>query len=135
MLIFVLLNGFMFYFLIRECKRLKNFQLIADNSILHITSAQLFKTEDISLQNKGMEIFISCFGILLDSKIIKFNIDGIQLKNIEIDNIYISFEYGTKNYTQKIKILHEAIGEQELNNIVKMFYFETGVAAKIIDKK
>ncbi|HNU80982.1 MAG TPA: hypothetical protein PKG58_09560, partial [Bacillota bacterium] len=64
-------------FSLNEYRRYAFARLIIENKIIHIEAAE---TESESKMNKSIEIFVSCFGILLDSKIIKFNTEGISLK-------------------------------------------------------
>lgn len=120
---------------VRGYRRLKAARLIAENQILHIRPA-VFQEQD---QGKGtdflscesMEVFVSCFGILLDSKIIKFNQDGIRLKAVELERDAISLTFGTDKKTRSIKLLHEEIDAGELAEIAVKFRYETGIVPLI----
>lgn len=120
----------------REYKKLKMAELIIENQILHIRpaiiNAGVCGLGGISSAG-GMEVFISCFGILLDSQIIKFNLDGIYLKGVEIGREYMCLIYGTKFSTQKTRILHGALDSEKLSSIVEEFRFETGIVPVVTD--
>lgn len=135
----ILATLFLLAFLIRSNRRLKTARLIIENQILHIQPAKIESgicgETDTTLHIGGIEVFISCFGILLDSKVIKFNRDGIRLKAVEIGREFICLSYGTDQHTQKTRILHEPIASQELQNIVERFRYETGVVLLITDRE
>ncbi len=61
-----------------------------------------------------MEVFVSYFGILLDSKIIKFNQDGILLKAVEIGRDFISLTYGKGKQIRNTRLFHAEISSGEL---------------------
>lgn len=132
----LLLTAFLIGFLIREYGRYKAAKLIVDNKIMHIQVVQIediIGKVNIPMLIGGIEVFISCFGILLDSKVIKFNIDAIKLKGVEIGHEFIYLSYGTEEITQKIRILHGIIGTQELQSYIDRFCYETGIVPVAID--
>jgi hypothetical protein len=112
-------------------------KLIVDNKIMHIEAAEIQqKSNDAASKTFGvedLEVFISCFGILLGSRVIKFNIDGINLKKIEIGNDFIHIIYSSNNRIQIIKLIHSVIGKEELQSIAERFRYETGITPTIID--
>lgn len=120
----------------RTRKSIKTAQLIIENQILHIQPAvfqnQIREKKAILPSNEAIEVFVSCFGILLDYKIIKFNQDGIQLKAVELGRDFISFTYGTEKKAQSTKLLHVAINEDVLAEIVQRFRYETGIIPTLI---
>jgi len=131
----ILAAMFLSGFSMREYKKLKTAELIMENKILHIQPATIDagtcgKTGK-ALPVEGIEVFISCFGILLDSRIIKFNLDGVCLKTVEVGREFICLTYGTEGRTQKIRILHAAMDSPELQRIVERFRYETGVVPVI----
>ena len=120
----------------RECFRLKAAQLIIDNQILHINAAVILEGGAGNRDAVGdIEVFISCFGILLNDKIIKFNQEGIQLKSVEIDRDHISLTCGRSKRTRKIRLLHEKMDDEEMMRIVEKFRYETGIVPEVIKKK
>lgn len=121
---------------IREYRKLKTGELIVENRILHIRAAVISEgvcpvanPEDAN----GLDIFISYFGILLDSKIIKFNQEGTRLKAVEIGRDSISLTYGTDKQVHKTRILRAAIDKRELDGIIEKFRYETGIVPVITD--
>ncbi|NPV91264.1 MAG: hypothetical protein HPY50_10895 [Firmicutes bacterium] len=121
---------------ILEYKKLKTAELIVENQILYIQPAVI----DAGVRGKGsassdgdIEVFISGFGILLDSKVIKFNQDGVYLKDVEIGREYMCLTYGTNTSTRKTRILHAAMDSREVQDIVEKFRFETGVVPVVTD--
>lgn len=122
-------------FSVREYKSLKVARLIIENQILHIRPAvidakETGKETEIS-PVESIEVFISCFGILLGSRIIKFNQDGINLKAVEIGRNFIFLTYGTDKKTQTTRLLHAEIDSRELVEIVEKFRYETGIVPTI----
>ncbi len=121
---------------IREYDRYQAARLIIDNKIMHI---QVAKTEGqvgtagASRDNGDFEVYISCFGVLLDSRIIKFNVDAIKLKGVEIGRDFVFLSYGNERATQGISILHGPIGLQELQRCIDRFCYETGINPVTLD--
>lgn len=120
----------------REYRKLKTVRLIVENQILHIRpvvisdkACDTAKPEDA----ENIEVFVSYFGILLDSKIIKFNQDGILLKAVEIGRDFISLTYGTDKRIQNTRLLHATIDNGELEKIAEQFRYETGIVPVIIN--
>lgn len=106
---------------VQNCRKLRIARLIAENQILHIRTAVISDGAD------DIEAFISYFGILLDSRVIKFNQEDIFLKAVEIGRDYISLTYGTDRRVQSTRLLHEAIDDEEAERIAERFHRETGI--------
>jgi len=130
------LTAFLYYTPAR--KNFKTAQLIVENTIIHIQSAVVFaqsvdeKQEAEKLREK-FEIYVSCFGILLDTQIIIFNQNGIWLKKVEIGRDYISFEYGKNgSELQNIRLFYSKPAEEELAEIIENFHINTGVIPVIV---
>lgn len=119
---------------VREAKRLSAARLIVENQFLHIKSADvLMKTAGKSGQN--IEAFVSCFGLLLDSKIIKFNQDGILLKAVEIGSGYLSLDYGTDTSIHSIRLIYAGDVNDKRESLIEKFRYETGVIPTISIEK
>ena len=123
--------------LVKEYNKLKVAQVIIENQILHIRSAYTLITDNSSKTARSfldsIDIFISNFGILLDSNIVKFNQRGIQLKAVKVGRDFISLTYGSARQTQTIQLLHGEINSDELKKITEKFCFETGIVPEIIN--
>ncbi len=115
-------------------KNMKATQLIVENQILHIQPAVLRKGDSRETETKvceTVEMFVSCFGILLGSKIIKFNQDGIRLKAVEIGGDYVSIDYGTNMNIWNVRLLYARPDSAALGDIVEKFHYETGIMPTI----
>lgn len=122
-------------FWIREFGKLKIAQLIAENPILHISTAAISDISGEGARTKNIEnteVFVSYFGILLDEKIIKFNQDGIRLRAVEIGKDFISLTYGTKKRTHNIRLLRPAIDPPAIAEISEKFRYETGITPTLL---
>lgn len=114
--------------LILEYERFNAAKLIIENIIMNI---QVAKIDENSTD--VLEFIISCFGILLGSKVIKFNIDGIRLEGVEITHDTICIVYRKDNKRKSIQLLHGTIGKQEIKGIAERFQYETGIIPNVID--
>jgi len=117
-------------FWLRGLSKLKIAQLIAENPILHISTAVISDISAEAAQPENIEnteVVVSYFGILLGEKIIKFNQDGIRLRAVEIGNDFISFTCGTEKKAQNIRLLRPAINPVTMEEISERFRFETGI--------
>lgn len=116
-------------------QRLKAARLIVENQILHIQSAVIQEhigEKRFPRPHDSVEVFVSCFGILLDSKIIKFNQEGIQLKTVELGRDFICLTYGTNQKECSTKLLQGKISDGELAEISRRFLYETGITPTIL---
>lgn len=129
LMVILLYCAFMLLLFIWEFGNYRIALLIIENSILKIQSA---KIEEGTLARGtppigGIEVFISCFGILLDSRVIKFNLHDITLKGVIIGPDSISFSYGRGGSDRTLRILCGELGNKDLQSFVERFRYETGV--------
>ena len=116
-------------------QRLTAARLIVENQILHIQPAvqrvrnSMKESEAESLET--VEMFVSCFGILLGSKVIKFNQEGIRLKAVEIGRDYLSLDYGRDMDIRNIRLIHSSPDSAVLAGIIEKFRYETGITPTI----
>lgn len=123
---------------VRESRRLSAARLIVENQILHIQPA-VFQMQRNGKRSdyhwkEPVEVFVSCFGILLDSKIIKFNQEGIRLKAAGIGRGYLSLHYGTDTVTRKVRLFHAGADSGRLEDIIERFRYETGITPVLIER-
>lgn len=116
-------------------QRLTAARLIVENQILHIQPAVL-RDRDSTKESKAescetVEMFVSCFGILLGSKVIKFNQEGIRLKAVEIGRDYLSLDYGRDTDIRNIRLLYARPDSDILAGIIEKFRYETGITPTI----
>lgn len=118
---------------IREYGRLRLARLITGNAIMYIRTAVIRDLSDGTekVRHTDSEVFVSYFGILLDSRLIKFNQDGIRLRDVEFGLDYISLTYGTEHRIQNTRLLRPAISREELGAVAERFRFETGIVPNI----
>lgn len=116
-------------------KKLTAARLIVENQILHIQPAvqrvrnSMKESEAESLET--VEMFVSCFGILLGSKVIKFNQEDIRLKAVEIGRDYLSLDYGRDTDISNIRLIHSRPDSAVLADIIEKFRYETGITPTI----
>jgi hypothetical protein len=114
----------------RALKTIADARLIVENQILHIQPAVIFEQTPEKagqLTEESLHFFVSCFGILLDGRVIRFNRGNIVLKAVELGRDYICLTYGTAEKEQRAKLLCPVLGEQEEAEIARKFYYETGI--------
>ncbi len=117
-------------FWLRGLNKLKIARLIAENPILHIRTAVISDLSGEAVQQsepENTEVIVSYFGILLDDRIIKFNQDGIRLRDVNIGGDFISFTYGTEKRIHNIRLLRPSIEQTELDKVAEKLRFETGI--------
>lgn len=116
-------------------QRLTAARLIVENQILHIQPAVLREWDSMKESEaescETVEMFVSCLGILLGSKVIKFNQEGIRLKSVEIGRDYISLDYGRDTNLRNIKLIHSRPDSAVLADIIEKFRYETGITPTI----
>ena len=117
-------------------RRLMAAKAIVDSAVIRIQPAVICGhaegEEGEEALREGFGIYVSCFGILLGAKAIRFNQDGIWLKTVEIGQGYISFGYGASGEEpQNIRLLYPKPDEAALAGIVESFRKETGVVPVI----
>jgi hypothetical protein len=131
----VLVSGGMAGLWAREHGRLRAASLIFENCILRIPVAVIDEAGDAAKPEnaKSLEVFVSYFGILLGSRIVKFNQDGIILKGVEIGRDFLNLTYGTERGMRTTRLLRAEISQGELERIVERFRYETGVVPVTIN--
>ena len=131
----VIASGVAAAFWLQGVGKLKIARLIAENPILHISTAVISDLSGEAAQPENIEnteVIVSYFGILLDEKIIKFNQDGIRLRAVEIGADFISLTYGTEKRTQNIRLLRPAIDPAAMEKICERFRYETGITPTLL---
>ena len=119
-------------------RKLMTAKAIADSAVICIhpavVSGQAGEESDEEELRENFGIYVSCFGILLGTKIIPFNQNGVWLKNVMIGHDYISFGYGASGEElHSLRLLYSKPGEKELAGIIENFRKETGVVPVVAD--
>jgi len=124
---------------VREGRRLSAARLIVENQILHLQPAVFQEQRNVKRSDyhlkEPVEVFVSCFGILLDSKIIKFNQEGIRLKAVGIGRGYLSLRYGTDTATRNVRLFYSGADSVRLEDIIERFRYETGITPVLIERR
>lgn len=128
----VLIATFLFF---NMNQRLTAARLIVENQILHIQPAVIRERDSMKESEaescETVEMYVSCFGILLGSKVIKFNQEGIRLKAVEIGRDYLSLDYGRDTDIRSIRLIHSRPDSEILAGIIEKFRYETGITPTI----
>ena len=136
-LLFTVLAALLAALLAAEYYRYNTAKLIMDNKIIYIQVTKIEENCEKKIYNTlstiVIEYIISCFGVLLGSKVIKFNVDGIKLIEVKIDHDFIFIVYGKDNWNKTIRLLHGSLSTQELRDFVERFRYETGITPNVID--
>lgn len=122
-----------FMLLIRQNRLLFDAGLIRDNPILSVPSAVVY-TSNGHEKRDVQESIVSTFGILIGSRIYKWNCDGmcgVRLRAIEIDRARIYLTFGDGGETMRVELLHGITDEQAVMDVKQKLWRETGVTAVI----
>ena len=122
LLIFEFMAILLIFLLHKQCKIYEHAKLIIENTIVSIPLVT-FKDKC----DENIEIFISCFGILVDSKVIKYNVENINLISFEIKGDYICISYGCSDNIKQTCILHGNLSNEEKTLIKNKLQYETGI--------
>jgi len=119
-------------------KKLITAKTIADSAVIRIQPAVVHSRtgEDIEHERirEDLGIYVSCFGILLGTKIIEFNQNGIWLKSVEIGQDHITFGFGARGEEPDyIRLLYSRPDEAALAGIIESFRKETGVVPVVAE--
>lgn len=133
--------------IVQAYRKLRSARMIIENKILCIQPMAMGDLEwesgsaGVSDKNLGkeaagfpaesLEVFVSCFGILLGSQIIKFNQEGIRLIAVEIGRHYLSIDYGVGLELRNIRLLYARPDSVVLAGIIEKFRYETGITPTI----
>lgn len=126
LLIPVLVVAVYFY---RQLQRLRTARLITENSILSIPVVTVWNSDSSSLPNsdKTALVIVSCFGIIFDNEVFKFNCDGIRLLSVAISWQAMWLTFGTEKKKQHVRLLHGLSNREDIQMITEKFRYETGV--------
>ena len=116
---------------ILEYKKLRLAKLIIDNNIAFIENVCIKHTHKNEKETEKIGVYISCFGVMDGSKIIKYNMDGIILKSIVIDNRSICLTREKDHNETILNVPYGKMAKIELLDFAKRFEYETGVTADL----
>ncbi|NLK52982.1 MAG: hypothetical protein GX295_11165 [Syntrophomonadaceae bacterium] len=120
---------------LKEYKKLKIAQLIVENQILHVCpvvgngAGKAAEQKDI----KNPALFVSYFGMLLDTEVIEFSYNGKQLRAVKFGPDFISITYGAVKQVQTVRLPWTTVSPEEFETIIKKIHCETGIKPAILD--
>ena len=120
-------------FYLKAHKKLIDSRLITGNPIYQFQIAEIQANQWSEIEK--VEATISYLGILIGEKLIKFNQDGIQVKDIEIGEDSITFFYGPKEWTQNIRLLRPDTDSVALLELTERIRGETGITPRLLLKE
>ncbi len=118
-------------------KKIMMAKLILDNGIIHLKETRVILSNagnEYQTKDTVAETIVSCFGLLLGTKIIKYNQDHINLKSVELSEKYMTLVYESKYGSKKIRIHHAPMTVPERIRISETFRYETGVKPVLVDE-
>ena len=119
--------------LVRQSRLLYDATLIWDNRILAVPSA-LISMPDRQMKKDTEETVVSTFGILIDSEIYRWGLDGVhgaRLNAAQIDKERMYLIFGDKDQTMRVELLHGMTQKQAVLDAAQKLLRETGVTADI----
>ena len=72
------------------------------------------------------KIVVSCFGVLINSRVIWFNRKANRLWRVEIGQNFLKLVYGTQTNQKQMTLLHEPISTDAMHRLAERFRVETG---------
>ena len=119
--------------LVRQSRLLYDATLIWDNRILAVPSA-LISMPGRQMKKDTEETVVSTFGILIDSEIYRWGLDGVhgvRLSAVQIDQERMYLIFGDKDQTMRVELLHGMTQKQAVLDAAQKLLHETGVTADI----
>lgn len=116
---------------ILEYKKFSLAKLIIDTNIAFIENVCIKQTHKNEKETEKIGVYISCFGVMDGSKIIKYNMDGIILKSIVIDNRSICLTREKDDNETILNVPYGNMAKIELIDFARRFEYETGVTAEL----
>ncbi|MGI6728084.1 MAG: hypothetical protein ACOX4P_05945 [Anaerovoracaceae bacterium] len=119
--------------LVRQSRLLYDATLIWDNRILAVPSA-LISMPGCQMKKDTEETVVSTFGILIDSEIYRWGLDGVhgvRLHTAHIDKERMYLTFGDAAQTMRVELLHGMLHKQTVVEAAQKLLHETGVTADI----
>jgi len=105
----------------RQYLMLLRARLIIENQLLHIPAT------NASDESKAIDIYFSCFGMLLGDKVIPFDAGNEKLHSMYIDENSVTITYGRENCKKTVELSKYLLADYDLNYFTEKLNFETGV--------
>lgn len=115
----------------QQSARLRAARLITENELLQTCFVAYVNADDRLVPDAGLEALVSCFGVLLGSRVIRFNMKDNRLWRVEIAKDSITLVYGPKTAIRQLILLHANMSLLESQALAQQFRFETGAEVVI----
>ena len=119
--------------LVRQSRLLYDATLIWDNRIL-VVSFALISMPDRQIKKDTEETVVSTFGILIDSEIYRWGLNGlhgVRLHTADFDQERMYLTFGDSAQTTRVELLHGITQKQTVLYAAQKLLRETGVKADI----
>ena len=117
--------------LVREWSQYQTAKLIVENQLFYARIAEVPQSGTLgccfALPAETIEVYISCFGVLLDNRVIKYNLRDRKLQEVVIGKDWIRLIFHKGKDVQTLQILHPVLEDKEFETLAKRFYHETGI--------
>ena len=113
----------------REYSRFIGARLIIENQIMLIRPVVIRRAGNKRELSSSccMEVFVSCFGVCLNSKVIVFNQGSVRLLAVEVGQSHIAITYGTDKEQYELMLLCNSLDQAAFEEISRKFHYETGI--------
>lgn len=118
---------------LRKTVFLRDARLITENEIFQTSPVMLAGEDGNPVSDPETKIVVSCFGILINSRVIWFNRKANRLWRVEIGQDFLKLVYGTKTNQKQMILLHEPINTDTMHRLAERFRVETGAKTVLPD--
>lgn len=101
-------------------------RLITENGLFQISPVTLAGADGSPVSDPETEIVVSCFGVLLNSRVVRFNRRENRLWRVEIGRDSMKLIYGTQKDQKQMTLLHKPISADTARRLAERFRVETG---------
>lgn len=105
---------------------LKAARLITENGLFQISPVMLTGADRSPASDPETEIVVSCFGVLINSRVVRFNRRENRLWRVEIGRDSLKLFYGAQNDQKQMTLIHEPIDTDTARRLAERFRIETG---------
>jgi len=101
-------------------------RLITENELFQISPVMLAGADGNPVSDSETKIVVSCFGVLFNSRVVRFNRKENRLWCVEIGRDFLKLVYGTQENQKQMTLLHKPISPDTANRLAERFRVETG---------
>lgn len=101
-------------------------RLITENGLFQISPVTLAGADGSPVSDPETEIVVSCFGVLLNSRVVWFNRRENRLWRVEFARDSLRLVYGAQENQKQMTLLHKPISADTARRLAERFRVETG---------